>query len=209
MPITTTEILGTDSIAASRIVINDNFSVARDEINALETYIDPDAGTIDGLNSLETTELRVGTAGSYKLEITSSTFNINTDFGIVGNVYMNGISSNESFGVLDEAAFTGLATLDPLTGFANYSIVHTSTGDFAVEVGPGLPGQGVSFFVEQKGGGQVLIQAEGSTVFVLDTSNSKVSLDDIGSSVTLRYVIDSSSNGAWFIVNSHNSTLTT
>ena len=209
MAVTTTELLGTDSIAGSRIVLNDNFSILRDEINAIETYIDPDAGTIDGLNSLLTTELRVGQLGDYSLEITSTVFNINSDVVINGNIELTGLISNSSFGVIDEGAFTGSATIDPTVGEANYTIIHTSTGDFVIELGAGNPGQDVSFFVEQKGGGQIIIQAETSTVFVIDSVNSKVLLDDLGSSVTMRYVIDSGSNGSWFIVNSNNVTPTT
>ena len=54
MAITVTNILGTDSLTASRPIINDNFNILKDEINAIEAYIDPDAGTIDGLVSLQT-----------------------------------------------------------------------------------------------------------------------------------------------------------
>ncbi len=56
MAVTLTEILGTHSISGSRIVINDNFTILRDEINAIEVYLDPDAGTLDGLNSIQTLE---------------------------------------------------------------------------------------------------------------------------------------------------------
>jgi hypothetical protein len=209
MAITTTEILGTDSIAGSRIVINDNFAILRDEINAIESYIDPDAGTIDGLNSLSTLELRVGPAGGYYLELTGTGFDINSPLSLNANLDITGLISHDSFGLLDEAAFTGLAVVDPTIGFANYSILHSSTSDFVIELGAGNPGQDVSFFIEQHGGGSVIIQADTLTVFVLDTANDKVSLDDIGSSLTMRYVLDSTNNGAWYIVNVHNATLTT
>jgi len=209
MAITVTEILGTDSISGSRIVINDNFAILKDEINSIEAYLDPDAGTIDGLNSLSTQELYVGAPGSYNLEITGTAFNVNMDVDINSNITISGLLNIDSFGLLDEAAFTGIVSITPATGFANYTIVHTSTSDFAIELGAGNPGQDVSFFLEQKGGGSVLIQASTGEVFVIDVTNDKVSLNDIGSSVTLRYVTDSVNNGAWFIVNSYNVTLTT
>jgi hypothetical protein len=209
MAITVTEILGTDSISGSRIVINDNFAIIRDEINSIEAYLDPDAGTIDGLNSLSTLELFVGQSGNYGLEITGTAFNINRDVDVNANLSINGLLNIDSFGLLDEAAFTGVATITPSTGFANYVIIHTSTSDFAVELGAGNPGQDVSFFLEQKGGGSVLIQAATGEVFVIDPTNDKVSLNDIGSSVTLRYVTDSTNNGAWYIVNGYAATPTT
>jgi len=209
MAITTTEILGTDSISGSRIVINDNFAILRDEINSIEAYIDPDAGTIDGLNSLTTLELRVGPSGSYYFELTGTGFYINHPLNLNANLNLSGLVSHDSFGLLDEGAYTGTVTIDPTTGYANYSIIHTSTSDFVIELGEGNTGQDVSFFVEQKGGGSIIIQADTATVFVLDTSNDKVSLDELGSTLTLRYVLDSTNNGAWYIVNVHNATLTT
>ena len=181
MAITTTEILGTDSISGSRIVINDNFAILRDEINSIEAYLDPDAGTIDGLNSLSTLELFVGPAGSYNLELTGTSFDVNINTDLNANLTLTGLLNINSFGLLDEAAFTGVATIEPATGFANYNIVHTSTSDFTIEVGAGNPGQDVSFFLEQKGGGSVIIQAETGTIFVFDVTNDKASLDEIGS----------------------------
>lgn len=209
MAVNTTEILGTDSISGSRIVINDNFSILRDEINAIESYLDPDAGTVDGLNSLTTTELFVGPSGNYNVELTSTTFNINIDADVNANMTINGLVNIDSFGLLDEAAIPGGAILDPTTGSASYTVKHSTANDFTIELGAGNPGQDVSFFLEQKGSGNVIIQAEAGAVFVLDITNDKVSLDDIGSSVTFRYVTDSTNNGAWFIVASHNATLTT
>ena len=126
MAINTTEILGTDSIAGSRIVINDNFAILRDEINSIEAFIDPDAGTIDGLNSITTLELRVGPSGNYSFELTGSGFDINSNTNINANLNITGLISHDSFGILDEASFTGIATVNPTTGFANYSILHTS-----------------------------------------------------------------------------------
>ena len=59
MAISVTEILGTDSLSGSRLVINDNFNVLASEINAMETYFAPTAGTITNLNNLATEALRV------------------------------------------------------------------------------------------------------------------------------------------------------
>jgi len=206
MAVNTTEILGTDSISGSRIVINDNFSILRDEINSIEAFIDPDSGTIDGLNSLTTLELRVGPAGNYYFELTGTGFDINTPLSLNANLNITGLISHDSFGLLNENAFLGIATVNPLVGFANYSILHTSTADFIIELGAGNPGQEVSFFLEQKGGGSVIIQATTGTVFIIDVVNNRVSLDQIGSTLTMRYVLDSTNNGAWYIISAFNAT---
>jgi hypothetical protein len=207
MAITTTEILGTDSISASRIVINDNFSILRDEINAIGVYVDTNAGTIDGLNSLETASLSVGQPGNYSLEVSSINYEVNINANFNGNVSINGIISNNSFGILDESAFTGSVTINQANIFSNYIVVHTSTSAFDIILEEGIPGQLITFAVEQKGGGSINLISGTSTVFVLNTSNNGISLDDIGSTVTLKYMLDSTNNGAWFIVSSHNITL--
>ena len=212
MSIVTTQILGTDSISASRIVINDNFAILRDEINSLETYLDPNAATIDSLNSIQALELRVGPVGNFLLEITSTDYNINTSVNfsaIAGLVTFNGLINHDSFSVIDEAAFTGTAVITPESGTRNYVIKHASTGDFTIQVlDTGNQGQDITFFVEQKGSGDIIIQAGVDAVFVFHATTNTIIMDGVGSSVTLRQVTDSSSNGSYFIVSSHNITLT-
>lgn len=210
--ITVTEILGTDSISGSRIIINDNFAVLRDEINAIETFLDPDAGTIDGLNSLQSLELHIGPVGNYLLDISSSIFNVNTSVVFTqpsSLVSFNGLVSHNSFSLLDESAFVGLATIDPLVGSGTYSIKHASTSDFIIEVEEANPGQDITFSVEQKGSGGVIIQAATGAIFVIDSTNNKIYLDDIGSTVTLRFIIDSSNNGSFYIIGGHGYTAST
>ena len=129
MAITVTTILGTDSLTASRPIINDNFNILKDEINAIEAYIDPDAGTIDGLVSLQTGELRVGPVSSYYMEISSSVFNINNDITFTSPtavMTVNGLIAHDSFAVLDSNITGASVTVDPTTGNRNYTIKNTS-----------------------------------------------------------------------------------
>lgn len=208
MAITVTEILGTDSISASRIVINDNFAILRDEVNSIQTYLDTNAGTIDGLNSLETLNLSVGQPGNYVLEASLNNINLNIDTVLNGNITIDGTISNNSFGILDETTFpTGITTINPVNGFSNYVIVHSSTSTFNIVLDEGLPGQLITLSIEQKGGGDIILSSGTNTTFVLDTSSNEISFNDIGSTVTMKYMIDSTNNGAWFIVSSHNITL--
>lgn len=211
MAVTLTEILGTDSISGSRIVINDNFSILRDEINAIEVYLDPDAGTLDGLNSIQSLELKVGPVGTYLLDITSTAFNVNTSVNFTqasSLININGLIAQNSFALLDEAAFPGSTIVDPLVGYGTYSIKHASTSDFIIEVKEANPGQEITFSAEQKGGGNVIIKAAVDALFVIDSTNNKISLNDVGSTVTLRFIIDSSNNGAFYVVGGHNYTAT-
>jgi hypothetical protein len=207
MAVTLTEILGTDSISGSRIVINDNFSILRDEINAIEVYLDPDAGTLDGLNSIQSLELKVGPVGTYLLDITSTAFNVNTSVNFtqaLSLININGLIAQNSFTLLNEASYPGSTIIDPLVGYGTYSIKHASTSDFTIEVKEANPGQEITFSVEQKGGGNIIIKAAVDALFVIDSTNNKISLNDVGSTVTLRFIIDSSNNGAFYIVSGHN-----
>ena len=212
MAITVTTILGTDSLTASRPIINDNFSILKDEINAIEAYIDPDAGVISGLISLQTGELRVGPVSSYYMEITPSTFNINTGVTFTSPsavTTINGLLINDSFAVLDSTISGVSVTIDPTTGSRNYSVKNTPVSSFTIAVSDGYIGQELTFFCEQIVGA-IDILAAGTSQFVFGSAtgyiNQTVSLVDVGSTVTIRYMIDSSGNGAWYCVSSHNVT---
>jgi hypothetical protein len=212
MAITVTTILGTDSLTASRPIINDNFNILKDEINAIEAYIDPDAGTIDGLVSLQTGELRVGPVSSYYMEISSSVFNINNDITFTSPtavMTVNGLIAHDSFAVLDSNITGSSVTVDPTTGNRNYTIKNTSATAYTISVGDGYFGQEVTFSCEQIVG-SIDIQAAGTSQFVFGTStaytNQVVSLNEAGSNITLRYMQDSSGNGSWYAVAYHNVT---
>jgi len=212
MAVTLTELLGTDSISGSRIVINDNFAILRDEINAIETYLDPDAGTLDGLNSIQTLELHVGPVGNYNLDITTSAFNINTSVTVTqpSSLFsINGLFAHNSFMLIDEATWSN--PLDPIStnGAGTYSIKHSSTGDLEIEVEEAHPGQELTFSVEQKGGGNIIIKGALGVVFVIDSTNTQINLNDVGSTVTIRFILDSTNNGAFYIVGGHNYTPST
>ena len=85
MAISVTEILGTDSLSGSRLVINDNFNILASEINAIEVYFNPTAGTITNLNDVKTESLRVGLS-TVLLDINANTFNILTRVNMSGTL---------------------------------------------------------------------------------------------------------------------------
>jgi hypothetical protein len=210
MAITITTILGTDSLTASRPIINDNFNILKDEINAIEAYLDPDAGTIDGLVSLQTGELRVGPVSSYYLEIAPSVFNINTGVTLTSAsavLTINGLVSHDSFAVLDSNVTGPTISVDPTTGNRNYCVRNTSTNAYTIAISDGYFGQEITLFCEQIVGA-IDILAAGTSQFVFGTGtpyiNQTVSLVDIGSNITLRYMQDSLGNGAWYTVSYHN-----
>ena len=59
-----TEILGTDSVSASRPVINTNFELLNDEIASIMAYLDPTTGILSGVINVTTQELNISAGGS-------------------------------------------------------------------------------------------------------------------------------------------------
>lgn len=211
MAITLTKLKGSDSVPASRPIIIDNFNLIEDEINALETYLDPDAATLEGMNAVDTLELTVGATGAALLEITTTAFTVNSSVTFSGAsslINIKGLLAQDSFSLIDQAVVTSPLDIDPVTGYGTYTVKHTNTGaDLVLQLQDGNPGQEVCFVLEQYAGtSNVELQAEGTSTFVLDSSNTKIQFDGVGSTVTMKFVTDSANNGAWYVVGQHNVT---
>jgi len=208
--INTTQVLGTDSISATRMINNDNFNIVRDEINSIETYINPDSGVIDNINSTKTLELRVGTIGSYKLEVTTTTINVNSTINFTSATsFLNikGLVAHNSFLNLKTSLQGVTTTIDPLVGKRFYTVTNDDGATYTIVLKPAEPGQSVEFFLDQLvTGGSVTLQADGSTTFTLFGATTKISLDGIGSSVRLTFVDDGVSS-TWYISSGNNYSL--
>jgi hypothetical protein len=194
--ITVTQILGTDSLTASRPIINDNFSILTDEINALEAFIDPDAGTIDGLNSFQAGSIIIGPVATPFLTIaTGGNISITTPISISSNIQSTGLILNDSFGELNSSS-SPTPTIIPTSGFSNYRILHSSTGTYTIAVGDGSFGQNITFYCQELNGGDIIITPDTGT----DFASGNISMNAAGSTVTLRYMEDSTGNGSWYVI---------
>jgi hypothetical protein len=96
MAITLTTLNGTDSIAASRITINDNFATIGDALNEVLSIIDIATGKIDNYNfggsnpSIETGDVIIhGTAGSGGINVLSGNIIAQN-----GNIVIGGVSGS-------------------------------------------------------------------------------------------------------------------
>jgi len=200
MAITVTEILGTDSISASRLVINDNFNVLKDEINSIETYLDPDAGTIDGLNDLGTAAIKVGPTGAPYLEINATTFDINTDVVLDGLLTITG-----KFAINNAVALTASATLslDAASAGDTYVITGAATA-IAILMDEANPGQEVTFVCAQAGAGAIGIKANIGVEYNFGSNTGlaadEVVLNDVGSTVKFKYIEESTGVYVWYII---------
>ena len=206
MAISVTEILGTDSLSGSRLVINDNFNVLASEINAMETYFAPTAGTITNLNNLSTEALRVGLS-TILLDINASTFDILTNVKMTGNLNLSGgaIFRNDTnpTPLNDTTAGAGMAiNVGNSTAIPPYSINRCGNTDItntlALTLYSGSIGQEI-FFICTEGSGSVQIQGISSNL-VTTGSNDYITLNAVGESVHLLAIDNGLSVPVWYIV---------
>ena len=209
MAISVTEILGTDSLSGSRLVINDNFNVLTSEINAMEVYFAPSAGTITNLNNLSTEALRVGLS-TILLDVTASTFDILTNVKMTGNLNMTGggiIRNDTNPTTLDDTgqampATIGVGTSTAVPPFTlnrigNSDLVNTLTLDLF----DGVIGQEI-FFMYTVGSGLVEIkQAAAATggIVLPGAGTTTITLNATGESIHLIAIDNGSGAAVWYI----------
>ena len=208
MAISVTEILGTDSLSGSRLVINDNFNVLASEINSMEVYFAPSAGTITNLNNVSTEALRVGLS-TILLDINASTFDILTNVKMTGNLNMTGggiFRNDTNPTTLDDTGLAMPATRDVGTSTAipPYSLNRVGNADvvntLTLQLFSGTIGQEI-FFVYTTGSGLVRINGSSpGTNLVLTGSGTNLDLNAIGESVHLLCVDNGSGVGVWYLV---------
>jgi len=207
MAISVTEILGTDSLSGSRLVINDNFNILTSEINAMENYFSPSAGTITNLNNLQTNALSVG-GNQLRLDINASTFDIMADVAIQGgNLNLNGgslIRNNVDPQTLDEVFSAPTLTVEVGTSTAvpPYTVERVSNAGPApvtVQLNDGSIGQEIFFAYSGASTGEVEITGAANPL-ILSGGGTKVSLNGLGESVHFLCIDNGTGNGDWYIV---------
>jgi hypothetical protein len=206
MAISVTEILGTDSLSGSRLVLNDNFNILTSEINAMEVYFNPTAGTITNLNDLKTESLRVGLS-TILLDVNASTFDILTNVNMTGNLNLNGgglIRNDVDPQTLNDGFATGspgVITVGTSTAVPPYSIERVgnqTATTVTIQLNDGLIGQEIFFVYSEAQTG--VISITGAVTPLVLPGGTKVELDAQGKSAHLLCVDDGTGNGVWFLV---------
>ncbi len=204
MAISVTEILGTDSLSGSRLVLNDNFNILTSEINAMEVYINPTAGTITNLNDLKTESLRVGLS-TVLLDINASTFDILTNVEMSGNLSLNngGLFRNDiDPQTLDDVfATAGVITVGTSSAIPPYTVERVGNSTITpvtIQLNDGSIGQEI-FFVYSEAQTGVISIAGAVTPLVLP-GGTNIELNAQGQTVHLLCVDDGLGNGLWFLV---------
>jgi hypothetical protein len=218
MAISVTEILGTDSLSGSRLVINDNFNILASEINAMEIYFNPTAGTITSLSDLKTESLRVGLS-TVLLDINANTFNILTNVNISGNVSLNGATLfrndvnpqtlNDIFAGPSMTIQVGTSTAIP--PFTIERVGNSSTGVLNIQLNNGAIGQEIFFMYADATTGLVEISGAVDPLILPGTTgggSTAIVLSEKGESVHLLCIDDGTGNGDWYVVGGIGYTIT-
>ena len=206
MAISVTEILGTDSLSGSRLVINDNFNILASEINAMEVYFNPTSGTLNNLNDVKTESLRVGLS-TVLLDINASTFDILTNVESTGNITLTGAglfrndvdpqTLNDTFAGPSLTISVGTSTAIP--PYTIERVDNSSTSTLTIELNDGAIGQEIFFVYSEAQTGVVNITGEINDL-ILPGGDTTVSLDAKGESVHLLCVDNGTGNGDWYLV---------
>ena len=207
MAISVTEILGTDSLSGSRLVINDNFNVLASEINSMEVYFAPSAGTITNLNNVSTEALRVGLS-TILLDINASTFDILTNVKLTGNLNLTGggiVRNDTNPTTLNDSGQSMPATINVGTSTAvpPYSINRIGNSDLAftltLALNNGSIGQEIFFIYADVTTGLVTINGVGGNL-VLTAAGTDINMSALGQSVHLLCIDNGSGVGVWYVV---------
>jgi hypothetical protein len=211
MAISVTEILGTDSLSGSRLVINDNFNVLTSEINAMEVYFTPSAGTITSLNNVSTEALRVGIS-TVLLDINASTFDILANVRMTENITLQGsmFRDDTSPTTLDDQGQSMPATIQVGTGnaippYTMYRVGNTDAAILTLQLNTGSIGQEI-FFVYSTGTTNVNIIGNNDNI-VLSNSGTLIKLDGLGQSVHLLAIDNGSGIAVWYVVGGNGYTI--
>ena len=209
MAISVTEILGTDSISGSRLVINDNFNILAAEINSIENYINPSAGTITNLNDLRTEAFRVGLS-TVLLDINASTFDILTDVDINnGDLTITGgglIRNDVDPQVLNDTFAGASLTINVGTSTAvpPYTIERVGNGNTSalnILLNDGTIGQEIFVVQSEANTGAVEIKgAVNALVLPGAGATPTLTLNEKGDTVHLLCIDDGTGNGDWYLV---------
>lgn len=208
MAITVTEILSTDALSSSRKVINDNFQIVASEINAIENYINPSAGTINGLNDLRTESLRVGLS-TILLDINSSTFDILSNVSVTGIITVTGggIVRNDTDPQILNDTFAGpslvieVGTSTAVPPYTIERVGNSNTGALSILLNTGNIGQEIIFTYTENSTGDVEIKgAIDPLVLNGGGATPTITLNGKGQTVHLFGVDDGTGNADWYII---------
>jgi hypothetical protein len=181
------QILGTDSISASRTVINDNFSAINAELGDILNYLDTTNLTLSSMSLVESDQITV--PGAADLSLSGNTFSVASEF----------TSSLEMAAAVYKSAYASVstfpATLTNVHGTIILDASMTATSNLA---------NGAS------DGHEITVLARAAYPDALNASNilgfttENVDFTGNGSTITLRW---SQTLSKWIVISSYATTI--
>ena len=213
MAISVTEILGTDSVSGSRIVINENFAILKNEINLVEGFLNPSTGVLDLLTSIKTNILTVGDS-SDKLYVSDGLFQILSDVNLTGNFNVTGhiinkLTNSATLNYDDDGSSVDIGSGVDVPSKSIYRIGNSASTTalvFTINLYSGVDGQEITFIYESGYEGDIEIIEAGTTPIIASPTENTINFSTAGDTVTLKCVNNSLGNLEWYIVSGHSYT---
>lgn len=181
------QILGTDSISASRTVINDNFSAINAELIDISTYLDTTNLTLSSMTLVETDQLTVPNVAD--LSAGGNTFSVATEF----------TSSLEASAAFYRSAFVSVTNFPAaLTSVHSTVILDASISPFNLPNGA-ADGHEITLVASA-----ALASAVTNSTTAILGAPATVDFAANGSTASLRW---SSGLSKWIVISSHNTTI--
>lgn len=179
-----TNIQGTDSLSASRVTLNDNFTAINNELASVTALLDPSTGDLSGVADAEVETLLVDGGAAAELAATGNTLTAAT--AVNGAIALNGKVSYGS---------TSVSSLPAANSFVHSTyLIDFSTAANPVTLNAGDSGQ------------EIMLIADGGTVYIdyTNIAGPTVNVELSGNgTLTLRYV-----GTSWYIVSSFEAIIT-
>ena len=178
---TITQILGTDSLSSSRIVLNDNFTAINDQVEDIAGLLDVNTQTLTLTGNLNADGIQL-TSGKFTVNSSAITLGLETTVG--NTLILNG--------GLRHSVTPSIVTAMPTNGYS-FTTYRLDAPDITIANGDEI-GQEITLF------------AEIGNTNILNPNNiagvTSVSISENGT-LTLRYI----SEGLWCIISSFNCTI--
>jgi hypothetical protein len=182
-----TTILGTDSLASSRIVLNDNFDLINEEVIEIKELLDVEAGTLTLAGDINANQLNLVDSGVNLFVVNTSGISASLPVSLDGSLVL-GAGLEKSIALVQAMPIQNAYSKSAYVLDATHSNLSGGTNIVA----PGNQGQEVTFIAS---GGSISISEANIA------GATSVSIANNGT-LTLRYY-----NTLWYIISHFNATI--
>lgn len=202
-----------DSIDESRLAYNENFEVIETSLNSMFDYFNTEVGDIENLRNVVSENVQIGNSDvKFSVVSTLESRVPSTFFGQVtldANLLRQNVdpdSYSDTLNVDSNLEFSvGSNTVAP--DFEFYRVSNNGSSPVVAKLWQGLAGQEVTFVYESATSGDVEIVPQPGVNYKFSATATKIVLSEIGQSVTLCSILDSTNNAFWFVKSGNNYTL--